>query len=239
MILQLVLLIVLLATGMVLSVVFKKLTVLASVTGGAVAIIIFFGAGYTGVINMAAFFLIATLATAWKRNYKEALGVAERHKGKRNAWQVLANSGAAALFAFITTIYHNDMVFPLLVSAVFASAIADTVSAELGMVYGKHFYNILTFKPDKRGLDGVISLQGTIAGILASAVIAWIHCIGYGWSLDFAWIIIAGTVGNLSDSVLGATVERKGSISNDLVNFLNTMIAALAAYILHLLQMLF
>jgi uncharacterized protein (TIGR00297 family) len=239
MILQLILLIVLLATGMVLSVVFKKLTVIASITGGAVAILIFFGAGFPGVINMAAFFLIATLATAWKRKYKESLGVAERDKGKRNAWQVLANSGAAALFAIISTLYPNEVVYPLMVSAVFASAIADTVSAELGMVYGKHFYNVLTFRPDQRGLDGVISLQGTIAGIIASTVIAIIHSLGYGWSADFIWIIIAGTIGNLSDSILGATVERKGSIGNDLVNFLNTMIAAIAAWFLHLLQSVF
>ena len=42
-------------------------------------------------------------------------------------------------------------------------------------------------------------------------------------------IILAGLIGNLADSLLGATLERKGVLSNDAVNFLNTAIAALAA----------
>jgi uncharacterized membrane protein len=41
------------------------------------------------------------------------------------------------------------------------------------------------------------------------------------------WIIAAGTAGNLSDSVMGALLERRGVIGNNAVNFLNTLIAAL------------
>ena len=60
-------------------------------------------------------------------------------------------------------------------------------------------------------------------------MIAVIYAIGFGWDKTFLILIIAGTIGNLSDSVLGAALERKRYLNNDAVNFLNTLIAALAA----------
>jgi uncharacterized membrane protein len=51
--------------------------------------------------------------------------------------------------------------------------------------------------------------------------------------LNLIWIIIAGTAGNLSDSVLGALLERKNIIGNNAVNFLNTFIAALVALLFY------
>jgi uncharacterized membrane protein len=56
------------------------------------------------------------------------------------------------------------------------------------------------------------------------------------WMEPGVWVvIISGTAGNLFDSVLGATLERKGYIKNNLVNFLNTVFAALVAYLLLLI----
>jgi uncharacterized protein (TIGR00297 family) len=116
----------------------------------------------------------------------------------------------------------------------FSSAMADTLSSELGTVYGKKFYNIITFKQDKKGLDGVVSLEGTCIGIIGSAIIATVYCFGFSWSHYFFWIIAAGTVGNLCDSVFGATIERKKLIGNDTVNFLNTLIGAMVLLIVAL-----
>ena len=45
-------------------------------------------------------------------------------------------------------------------------------------------------------------------------------------------IIIAGTIGNIADSLLGATLEKKQAIKNDAVNFLNTSVAAFLAFII-------
>ena len=158
------------------------------------------------------------------------LGVAESNTGKRSAAQVMANGAVAAIMGLLKWLYPAyATLFIVMMAASLASATADTLSSEFGTVYGRKFYNIITFKKDTRGLNGVISVEGTIIGIIGSALIATIYCASFGWDNNFFRIIIAGTTGNIADSVLGATLERKNLIHNNAVNFFNTLIAAVAA----------
>lgn len=181
------------------------------------------------------FFILGTAATAWRKQDKIAKGLSHKRESRRTAAQVFANAGAAALLALAALLYAPQKeMFQWMVAAVFSSATADTISSELGNVYGKRFYNVLTFKRDTKGLDGVISSEGTLAGLAGSLIMAIIFSIGSGWdAAAFISIIIAGTVGNLSDSLLGAALERTGKLKNNSVNFLNTVIAALAAALLY------
>ncbi|MFC0516940.1 TIGR00297 family protein [Mucilaginibacter angelicae] len=215
-----------LTAGVVYSIWARKLTVIAALTGAAVAILVFAGAGFTGIAMMTTFFILGSAATSVQSKVKQDLNAAE--KGGRTAAQVLANAGTAALCGILILIFPMDAyILRLMMAASFASATADTLSSELGMVYGKRFFNIITLKPDTRGLDGVISTEGTLIGLCGSVIITAVYTIGLGWTADLIWIVVAGTLGNLADSVLGAVLERKGLIKNNAVNFLNTLIAAL------------
>jgi uncharacterized protein (TIGR00297 family) len=209
-----------------------KLTPTGGFTGFIVGLAIFSGAGYTGIAMLATFFIVGTAATAVGINKKQDLGLAEKDKGKRTTGQVLANAGVAAALGLLAILFpEREVLLVMMIAASLASATADTLSSEMGNLYGKRFYNILTWQPDKRGLDGVISLEGTMTGVGGSILIAIIFSIGYGFNVAFAWIVLVGTIGNLFDSVLGASLERKNFLTNDAVNFANTLIAALIVLI--------
>jgi uncharacterized protein (TIGR00297 family) len=220
----------LLGASIIISVKAEKLTLSGAVMGGMIAAMIFIGAGYTGLSMLGAFFIFGTVATIWKKKEKRLIKLKEDQSVKRNAGQVLANGGVAAITgALIYFMPAKTELLRLMMAASLASAMADTLSSELGMVYGRRFYNIINWKRDERGLDGVISLEGTLIGIAGSTIIAVIYAFGFGWNNGVLFILIAGTIGNLTDSILGALLERRHYLNNDMVNFLNTFIGALAA----------
>src|SRR3954447_2147131 len=79
----------------------KKLTPVAGITGWVTGLLIFAGAGYTGVAMIAAFFLLGTAATSVGMTKKQKLNLAEQNKGRRTAEQVIANAGVAAILGLL------------------------------------------------------------------------------------------------------------------------------------------
>ena len=219
-----------------LSAVTKKLTVTGAITGFIVAFLVYKGSGYTGIVMLALFFVLASVATNWKIGKKQQLAIAERDKGKRTAGQVIANGGAAAILGGIGWLKPElTTLIQVMIAGSFAAAIADTLSSELGSVYGRKFYDIITFKTSKPGPDGVISMEGTLIGVLGATIIAVTYAVVFGFNYLTPTIILAGAIGNLFDSILGATLERKRLIGNNVVNFLNTLIGALVCLGFYLL----
>lgn len=206
-----------------------KLTIAGTVTGGVIAILLYLAFGFKGVSLLGAFFLLATVATSW---YKRVNGesIAKEDPGQRDASQVLANGGVAGIIGILSLCGPDYVFYTAVAAATLASATADTLSPELGTIYGKRFYNVITFKPDEKGKDGVVSIEGTIIGVIGATIIALAFSLWEGCTWPVAVIIISGTAGNLFDSILGATLERRGIIKNNVVNFLNTAFAALLAF---------
>jgi uncharacterized protein (TIGR00297 family) len=217
-----------LVAGVLISYFTRKLTLPGALTGGLVGLLIYKGAGIAGLGMMSLFFIAGSWATGWQRESKATAEPSTEHKSGRTAWQVIANAGVAAILGAMVWAWPvNAPVFQIMIAGSLASATADTLSSELGMVYGRRFYNVLSFKPDLRGLDGVVSLEGTLIGAIGAMLIAFIYSLTFGWGIAFILITAAGIIGNMVDSVLGAAFERKALIGNNLVNFLNTLIGAL------------
>ena len=181
--------------------------------------------------------LLAFAATRAGRHKKERLGTAEGRRG-RSAAQIAANLGVAALvasspveMALMKTGLAAGVMAPYTVAALalaaLAEAAADTVSSEIGQVLGAPPRMITTLKVVDPGRDGAISLAGTFAGILAAAIVAasgaW--ALGCGSKL-FVVSTAAAVFGLFFDSLLGATLEQRGWLNNDAVNFLSTAGAA-------------
>jgi uncharacterized protein (TIGR00297 family) len=219
-----------------LTVKFGKLTLAGALTGGLVALALYLGFGLKGIAHLAAFFLPAILATSLHKKQKQAITLSIADETKRDAYQVLANGGVAALCALLSVLFPADIsILSVMMTASFSSAIADTLSSELGTLYGTKFYNVLTFRKDKRGENGVVSIEGFLIGLAGSVLIAAVYALCFGFGSAFYIIIVAGTFGNLSDSVLGATLERRRFLNNNQVNFLNTLGAAFFSLLLYML----
>ena len=223
-----------LLAGLLFSIGKKKLTVPAAATGALLGWIIYAGGGLTGLAMMTVFFILGTAATSWKKDRKMDIRSNAGHQNTRTTAQVLANAGVAGLAGLLGLLSKSHG--PLLriaMAGCFASATADTLSSELGMAYGRRFFNIMTGRPDRKGLDGVVSIEGLLIGAGGAALIATIFMIGEGRNgITFLVITFSGVFGNWVDSVLGALFERKGQLSNDMVNLLNTLAGALLAVLL-------
>jgi uncharacterized protein (TIGR00297 family) len=220
-----------LLAGLIFSIVRKKLTIAAALTGTALGWIIYAGGGLTGIAMMIVFFVLGTTATSWKKDRKLDVRSHAAHQTTRTTGQVLANAGVAGIAGSLSWLRGGHEAQLLVAMAgCFAAAAADTLASELGMVYGRRFFNVMTGRPDQKGLDGVVSVEGLIIGVAAGCLIAGVYAAGQGWHARiFVIITTAGTLGNWMDSALGAVFERKGRLNNDMVNFLSTLAGALFA----------
>jgi uncharacterized protein (TIGR00297 family) len=202
----------------------------------------------TALAPVLAVAVLAASSTRLGRAQKERLGTAEKRLG-RTASQVAANLGIAALASsdvvqswlvntrWFTRAAPAPMPLFALSLAALAEAAADTVSSEVGQVIGGRPRMITTLRQVKEGTDGAISLLGTLAGVAAAGIVALAGTLALRGDLTMFWISCAGGVfGLFFDSLLGATLERRGWLNNDAVNFLST--ASAAAFALGLLAVL-
>lgn len=174
-------------------------------------------------------FLITFLATRVGTLRKHRLRLAEAESG-RSASQVMANLGVAALALAIP----NVGAAYLLALAALAEVAADTTSSEIGTAFSTRTILITSWKSVSPGTDGGISLSGTLAGILAAFITAACAvALGLASVSAAALVACAGVAGMLVDSLLGASVERRGYLNNDLVNLLSTAAAAFIGWLVH------
>ena len=216
-------LLIILLLGSIWSVNKKKLTIGGAIAGSIIAILIFSGTGFTGLTLMIAFFVLAVLAGVIS---KKRMGI--QADEQRNAKQVIANSGLAALCAI--SAYFDPLFaeqYTLMIAGCFSAATSDTLSSEEGNAYGSNFFDLRTLKKGNRGENGVVSFEGSIAGVIGAAVIAWTYFSMTGNPEKFLLIMAAGIIGNFVDSLLGAFPERNNLIGNNMVNLLNTFSAIL------------
>ena len=182
--------------------------------------------------SLVALFVLTFLCTRAGRTRKAASGLAEGRKG-RSAAQVLANLGTAALAtqtAYLLPVSLYPSATELVVLAALAEATADTVSSEIGQAFGGQPILITTLKPVPPGTDGAVTFLGTAAGIASALVLTAIGTWTMHLSPTQALIpFSAGTAGLFFDSLLGATLERRAYLNNDLVNFASTVFAGATA----------
>ena len=188
--------------------------------------------GWRAFAILVAFFVLGTLTTRLGRGRKERLGVAQEKRGARSARHAIANCGVAVVLALLTATAATPGLFALAFVCAYATAAFDTVSSEVGQAWGGKPVLITTLKRVPIGTDGAVSLLGTLAGFGAAALVGGL-AVGLGMvpASLLPLVLLAAFVGSSADSLLGATLERRGLLDNEAVNFSNTLIGALAGVV--------
>ena len=212
----------------------RGVTNAGALAGAVSCFVLYVGTGPGAFAALITVFGLAWITTRLGYRRKQKLGIAERREG-RNASQVFANLGVATVCAAIyafghSKFVHNEIVLLLAISAALSEAAADTVASEVGQAFGEKARLITNWKSVPAGTNGAVSLTGTLAGIAAAGIVSSVCLVG--GLLPRRWLAVsvgAAILGMVVDSFLGAWLERRGLLNNDAVNFLSTLVAAVAS----------
>lgn len=205
-------------------------TVSGVVCGAVIGTIIAVTMGWNGWVLLLATFLMAVVSSRLGLRKKELLGIAEQRGGRRGAGNAIANTGVAAVAAMLAVLTYAHEAGRIAFVAALAAGGSDTVASEIGKAWGRRTMLVSTLRPAPPGTPGAISVEGTAAGVIAAlalaAVAAALSIVSFA---TIPAVVAAATIGSLVESTLGATLEGPGIVNNDVLNFVNTTIAAAAA----------
>ena len=214
----------------------KLLTPLGYINAWLLGVLVWGTLGWQGYAVVMFYFLVGSAVTKIGMAEKEAAGIAEKRSGMRGPENVWGSALTATICALMTVLVNSPFQELLILGYVasFATKLSDTSASEVGKAYGKSTFLITTFKPVPRGTEGAISLEGTVAGIIASIAIAIIgYLVGMINLVGIVYCILAAFIATNIESLIGATLqERWQFLTNEVVNFINTTIGAIIAIVI-------
>lgn len=201
-------------------------------------LVILFG-GLTWFMLLLAFYLLGGGFTRYGYARKENLGIAQSHGGMRGYKNVYSNSLVPLILAICYGVYHNEIFIYAFIASV-ATANGDTLASEIGETSRSKPRMITTLRETEPGVDGGVTPLGEAASI-AGALIIGILATVTGMTGPFGIVagVIGGFLGTNFDSFLGATLQRRGILSNNGVNLAATSFGALVgAALWYILQII-
>lgn len=205
----------------------RAVTLSGALSGIAISVILALTPTAAAVVVFLLFVFLGSAGSRLGAKEKKALGVMQSDHGRRTWWHAWANAGPAAvavLFAVVGTA-TGRFGFDRAAAEIFAigsiaAMLADTIAGEWGTLKGGQPRSIVTLRPVPIGTDGGVTLSGMLAATAMSILAAGIACLFHAGSMRiFGAIFLAGFLGNVVDSILGATIEpRLGRHSGAYVN---------------------
>ena len=181
---------------------------LAATTVGATVVA---GSGIRGGAMVVAFFISSTLLG----RLPATVHLEQRRGQKRDAVQVIANGGVAAVLALASSLTRSRIqsLFIAGFGGAVATATADTWATEIGSRSRARPRSILTLRPTVPGASGGVTVLGLTASAVGAALIAGLAAAPLTSASRHAPmravpLALGGFTGALVDSMLGATVQE-------------------------------
>jgi uncharacterized protein (TIGR00297 family) len=185
-------------------------------------------------IIMLAFFILGSVCTRYKYDYKKRIGVEQGQSGARGYRNVFANGIFAAAAAVLYGVFDQPVFIVLYVGCV-ATAAADTIASEIGVTGGIP-YMITTLEKVPIGTNGGVTITGELVAILGGFLVAMVAlALNVVTPVMVIICTLAGFVGTNIDSLIGATLENRGFLGNAGTNLLATIGGGVFAIVLYLL----
>ncbi len=167
--------------------------------------------GFGGLATILYFFIMAAVVGRCSKRMRTGFAGMEKKGSCRDGVQVFANGGLA-LICSLCYAWQQNPAFLVMFGASVAEASADTTAGDIGVLSAQTPVSILTWKPMPKGQSGAVTLQGLLASLVASFLVAlvWQSCFLFP-SADalrqLAIVTACGFVGAAFDSFLGATCQ--------------------------------
>eukprot|EP00667_Euglena_gracilis_P013905 EG_transcript_14381 len=196
------------------------------------SVILWFSLGWQGWAICVIYLFLGVAVTKVRSKEKEAAGIAEGRGGARgpeNVWGSAATAAACALAA--VGFPAQAPLLALGYVASLATKLSDTCGSEIGKAFGKTPILITTLQQVPPGTEGAVSVEGTVAGIVGSAVLALFGLLfGLITPPGVGIVMVAAFIACNFESFLGATIQGKvGWMTNEVVNAINTTVGAVIA----------
>lgn len=190
------------------------------------------------------FLIISYMVTVWKYNFKRERGLSEGNGGERGIKNVVANGAIPMMIAIFNQPLDaiSDGLSGFMFIAAIAIATSDTFASEIGIMANEPRLITSPGTKVRPGIDGGVSLLGNSAALFGSVIIAVVGMIFISnliidsgpHGLEMSWIpavilVAIGWLGCQLDSLLGATLQKKGLLTNNTVNFSTILIGVLIA----------
>lgn len=205
----------------------RTVTAAGAFTGAVIGVLVFAGAGWQGWVILLASFVAAAVTTRAGFRRKALVGIAERRGGARGPGNAVANTGVGAWAALVSLGVAPPGPAHLAMVAALVTAASDTVASEIGKAWGRTTWLVTGWRKVPPGTSGAVSLEGTAAGVAASALLGGLAVwLGLLPPAAIVVVVVAAAVASIVESVLGARFEGPGILDNDALNFINSLVGA-------------
>ena len=222
----------------------RSVNVSGAIGGWFLGTILILCAGWPMYVALLAFFVIGSAATKLGYSRKAKMGLSQEEGGRRGFSHAFSNVGVAAICSIaisrLLDVEDIGLVY-LMGIASLATAGADTTASEIGQLLGKRAFLPLTLRRVPVGTEGAISVEGTVAGLIAGLLVAVAGVVAFDYGLLPRWqplgkmigvVTAAAFLGSYLESIAGSwNRKRIRPVPNGALNFFNTAAGALLTYV--------